>query len=193
MRFHSKSFTLSKINPTTDDYDFLLNIPVGRDKPLLLYKTVWKDIATFELTAVLFCSEVYHIEVIRQYFSSFTVTFTNVDTIGPLEWTGVSPDQQVEVFSNGFSHPFHSLKKKLFQWISVTRNVKRNSYWTGFHCMTGVDIWNLLIHLMESISLSSNQRVSSSYARSYIRRSSHRSLNMAFFIPLSTGLYSSLV
>ena len=114
MRFHSKTFGLSKINPTTDDYDFLLNIPVGRDKPLLLYKTVWKSITSFELIAVLFCSEVYHINIIRQYFSSFTVTFINVDTIGPLEWVAASSDQQVEVFSNGFSHPFHSLKKKLF-------------------------------------------------------------------------------
>jgi hypothetical protein len=115
MKFHSRSFALSKKNPTTDDYDFLLNIPVGRDKPLLLYKTVWKDITSFELLAVLFCSEVYHIDVIRQYFSSFTVTFVGVNTIGPLEWTSVAPDHQVEVFSNGFSHPFHSLKKKLFQ------------------------------------------------------------------------------
>ena len=115
MKFHSKTFGLSKINPTTGDYDFLLNIPVGRDKPLLLYKTVWKDIASFELIAVLFCSEVYHIDVIRQYFSSFTVTFIGVDTIGPLEWTNASSDHQAEVFSNGFSHPFHSLKKKLFQ------------------------------------------------------------------------------
>jgi hypothetical protein len=85
------------------------------------------------------------------------------------------------------------LKKKLFQWFSVTRTVKHSNCWTVFPYMTGDGIWNLLIHLIWLISLSSGKRVSFSYVQCYIRRLSHRSLNMVIFMLSLKGRYFLLV